>query len=493
MHLAIQAIRNSKDWGPRLSEDLLAIDRICDNLPSLAVRTEIQSRIALACQLSGHASVADVIISKKVLPALRSLDDEDAAEAARTISRSLPSMHLSHPNTFSEQLSMLPPSYADITLSHTVRIILRRVDPREPYEYRSSTARPATYESALSSIQLIAKVRNDSLMYELAGELADSIRAKGSTINENQRRELARQLSEIVDRALPSTIDIKHDGYKIICKSSIERIIGGAEPAWSSLFASADLISNTSDRVFVLTQLASQAPKHSSTRAKDAAERALALVASIPFIDDRLERYQDIAESLTPLFDSIARRSLKLAFDLALNGTSAADKEARRNILDIAHRIAPSLATVLVSSLDDDPARVRVRDELRSNLEVIEARDGLSDAKNLASSSMASLPELSYSQLRSVNSGRAPGGTIDQGRALIERAARSALAASYPTFALAQETVARRAADTDASRKLFFGSCGACNALQQVARRVAGTNPLVTSRTGGFQQARFPP
>jgi hypothetical protein len=128
-------------------------------------------------------------------------------------------------------------------------------------------------------------------------------------------------------------------------------------------------VPNTADRAFVLESLAKILPSEKcSVSARDLFTEALQIIRQIPVLLDRIEHYRRLGEDASSRERDIATSCVKEALKLSVAQNDQESSGARRRLIDLAYRIDPELATSLAAAADDDPARERVRGELRARM-----------------------------------------------------------------------------------------------------------------------------
>jgi hypothetical protein len=166
-------------------------------------------------------------------------------------------------------------------------------------------------------------------------------------------------LTELIARKFPNSRFIKHDGFKIIATAQVARLKPFLRTAWQELLQQAVAVSNTADRVYVVTIIASLLPPKERTWRTEIFEEARSIVALLPASADKIERYQELAERALEHDSKFSRECLEAAARVVVGEQSDNGERATR-LVDIAYQIDPAFASSLAALMNDDPTKTAV-------------------------------------------------------------------------------------------------------------------------------------
>ncbi|MBQ9229779.1 MAG: hypothetical protein IJ190_01230 [Prevotella sp.] len=252
-------------------------------------------------------------------------------------------------------------------LQHIIRVIL--------YQYPDAldiTERQDAYELEYSDYlmlcDLLMRSNVDGQIFDVIDSISGSLTEnKGKHISAQHRQNIKTKLSEIVEKKLPIKDGIRHDGYKLACRIAIESIdcVRRKKGDWNVFVDEIEKIPNIADRSFVYTYLA-RFVQHKFDKEEFLAN-GFNLARSISSRYDKTQRMKmciDTCKKSKTLFD----RLVKEAFS-----DTVADKNGTYrdfcDIVDSAQQYDEGLAGDLIEQLDQDPARLHYKENLRREME----------------------------------------------------------------------------------------------------------------------------
>ena len=190
----------------------------------------------------------------------------------------------------------------------------------------------------------------------------------------------------MIDQKLPDPHNSSHLGYKIASLVQVYRLEDMPRNKWDDIFIKAGEINNITDRCLIYDIISDCLPAKYTYDKKRLQEEALRLIYLIPSTIDRLSRlegYSSPNDSSNKEY-GILKDVLKHAVNLTL--TIEDQNEAglhQRRIVDIADKIKPGFADELVELIDDDPARLRAKSEMKVSAEAAKAKREIANVKNV--------------------------------------------------------------------------------------------------------------
>ena len=311
-------------------------------------------------------------------------------------------------------VDQLPPSLQDRAYFRISEFVLTNVPFSEPFEIVHGNEYDVDYAGALELCEIMKRVHDDCLLYCIA-EATVSALLRGRSCRKVTRQEKAKlgtQISSIAATALPMKGGIQHEGYRIAVEAHALRLRTTKWPDWESLIRRAEGIPNVSDRALVLTIIAGSVQDQYAAKADKLIEGAIGLVAEIPCVFDRADRYASVADALSGFSGSV--RLCKDCLEKALVESAKLDDpssdQLRQRIIDMAYRIDPDHAETLVSLVDDDPARVELRTRIQQRLTTLRltsrAATSFEDPQAFGDDAVDRLPDAAWKMLGSLNSRR---------------------------------------------------------------------------------------
>lgn len=270
------------------------------------------------------------------------------------------------------------------------------------------------------------------------------------------QNDIAARLDKIANNKFPNSRHIKHDGYKILSKAHIAIIGRNTLPPrfWPNLIDDARKIPNTSDRAFVLGNISVVMPRE-GTNYKKVFEEAQQIVESIPVSLEKMLRYRHLANNAIDIDKNMAKRLLDLALKVKVEGNEEAVEKAQKEIMEMAYGIDQDFAASLASTLDNDPAHLRINrrieiQKLKTKMEnQLEMEDNIQKERNIDFEEAAKLA------LGSLNAGRIGTVSFDHTREFIVKAAELPIDEAYSVLSWVIENAVIRFKNTNFAKDLL--------------------------------------
>ncbi|KRF52560.1 hypothetical protein ASG99_12425 [Bacillus sp. Soil768D1] len=351
------------------------------SIPSPYQQCVLLSSLALRCAVNGEQEILREI-AEKYLDVIENCS-EDIDTFNKIIIDTAPLLFEYESNLFFEKIQNVNSSeYRDLAIINVIKYIISKRPIEDPIDL--STIQKKIYFPEASKIcTLIGTLETDSNIYSMISILVDALvepnanNKYASRLREKQLLNITEQLIKIINDKLPDKSNIKHNGYKIASFGCLTKLrdtaSSRANKRWDSIFPtrdelkkSANEISNTSDKVFVLASLGKSTyfvdNELGITLIKEA-ENNLAYLNN-PL--DRVERYELVAESYQKASNS---KAAKFILEQAIISARACSHEQGRDqmlggLIDLAHSIDPNLAQSYASNIDSKESLANLSERL---------------------------------------------------------------------------------------------------------------------------------
>jgi len=443
---------NTKDDIDRLTE-------LIDRIPSHGERAGLFAELAFQCYLNNDLASCQGIVANHVKPLLDSISKDDPDYKTSVLTAAIPSLYRANRITALEMISNLPEYKRDLVYIQICDSILRKTPLSDPYDFTMHDSYLISYDDAVEICDLIEHFSTDANIYIYIELLIDSLLSKVNRIRftTQQKIDIANRLQNIVDRKLPDQNNIKHDGYKIITRAQIGRLMQEKAPFWDRLLKESRNIPNTADKALVLYTVADSFPTKMHSKRDEIIDESIEIINSIPVILEKVDHYQALAERIASFNMNKARHFLQSAMELSVKSSDTDDVvyPKQRRIIDLAYKIDPSFADQLASVVDNDPARVLAQVELRQHLKTLKLKEKMlaTSQDAIDSKSHISLyPQAAWMNLAALNSGKISTFHFSQLVPYIQDAATLPISEAYPILAWIIENTTRRMSNTPQAR-----------------------------------------
>lgn len=463
-------------------EDLDNVASAINRVPSLKLRVQAWKDVALRFAKAERSDDCRRIVNDQIKPLLEMLKGQNESEWMRAVTAASPALYQAHPPTAIEAINTLPPQWKDVSIDLIVRFMFRKLPQGEPYENPEGRCN-LEHSTAIDICALLQLVDTDSLLYLHIETLVESAiwKHNETPFTQEQRNDLAQRLTTLIAAKLPNPRYIVHSGFAIIARAQVMRLSRHRQQ-WEDLIAEGRLIPNVSDRGYVLTSLADALPNDLRERKIELLNEAGHLADSMPSLADKVSRLRMLAESALGIDKPLAKSFLSQAAE-SFGKTDYDDDDdensTRREIVDLAYRIDPELASSLASSMDDDNARQVARARIR----VQELRSDLVNKQDFQPSGsdaeFGQLAQAIWIMLGQLNANRIETRHMRSIREWVQLASAQPLRKAYPVFAWVIENVISRRAQAEEARRLvrelYEASILGCDLISAVASRHYGT------------------
>jgi hypothetical protein len=264
--LAIRCIYQLEEYNQSTHEELEFIIGKIITLPSNIEQSYLFARIASAFQKRGASMNANLIIERNILPILNEYEDKESKEYAMCCLHSLPIVFAYDYLIFEPLLSNISELYQTIhekIINNCSLYVLRDcliADPYSPPPKKKYNL--IKYKECNSLVKLISKAKEDNTILFESRRIIEALSAarRANDFKDIQVESIISEIKKFYDR-FPIRGGIQHDGYKIILKCYVKKFNEKSETdTWDQIISAAKQVNNTSDRCFMLSEIASNLP-----------------------------------------------------------------------------------------------------------------------------------------------------------------------------------------------------------------------------------------
>ena len=426
--------------------DLLSdtdIARVCDMVGRVSDpvrRIDLLSTLAFYLWRAGESHRFSEVVNQRVWPALNGLSGKDRVAAYRAWRSAYPAVWLDDRDRARHAISGFPVSIKDDCIFSLSLSLLQKQPPREPCDDSNSAASLLTFPDIQNLLQLSEETEEDGTIFAIFEWIASDVAGPQSKVRltNDQKAEIRRRMLEVSEKKLPMKQWIQHTGYQILCKAQALRISPTTDQAWQTLVEEAKALGNTADRVYVLAKLAVNLPRKQKGTIDRLLREAESTAEGLPTIEDRHGRLVYIASLTADRYRDQASRTLRKAFELALNPGSPRIAFKEHRLIDLAYRVDPELPMKLAMLFDDDPAREQYKDRAKLQLRNQQLRKDIGDTRSsLNLETLQDDPNLAsatWRALGALNSGRMVATNMARLREMLVCASFYPLNTSYPIY-----------------------------------------------------------
>ena len=459
--------------------DIEALSSLIDIIPSYGERCLLWADLCLRASIAGRSDLTEKFADKYLRSAFSNLPHEDVAYRKKVMIEIAPAMYRAQPSTCLEDLDTLDPDTRDSALRQIIRFLVFDRSPSDPIESSIGLSAKTSYETLLKIESLTTRLTTDWMIYLTAEEVADSLQSQENrfTVNVPQREDISRRFTAIAETKLPVVRQITHPGYQIITLAQALRMRHSKPVEWTRIIVMAQGLGNVSDRVYVLQKVALCLPKNMDEQRRALLNEASSLIAAIPWALDQSDRYIGLAEDLRGLDSALGRQLLTQASSLISKSSSDDVRERQRRIVDVAFRLDEELASKLIEAFDDDQARRKAQDHVRT-LEInkkIASNVGTDEQTKMVDQIRASETyRVGLTLVKALNAGRVQTYHPKDIRDYLELAAKQSLARAFPLLLWYVNNASIRYSGTEHASVFIRPIFNACVVSAQLTGRITG-------------------
>lgn len=223
------------------------------------------------------------------------------------------------------------------------------------------------YDDYRNLLTLMEHSTSEDYFYHICTVISDSMR-KGrpnKPLSSEQKKFVVAEAKRIVEKVLPTSIGIRHDGYKIACLAMLDYAItelsNKDKKKWQELIATVDNVADQAFLNFAIGPFFQR--KHDR---EEFFNRGLELTNGIHSAYDKVNRLdmsitECVENGMGGMVKDIAGKAMEC---LACDGTM----EDHKRLVDAVYQQSPDLAERMLDSLDHDPARMHYKTKLLDHI-----------------------------------------------------------------------------------------------------------------------------
>lgn len=378
--LAVRSVTDTCKSNHR-AQNINPFKQIIDRCPSPIAQVELLTDLGIRLILGDMTTEFRTNIAPTIESVLESYEKTECYPYLVLIAA--PALYEYSRTVFEDRLSHLEPIMKDEALFRVLKYTLSQRAPGDPVDLERMNKTMDIHWTE-KSCRVLEQLTTDNMFFTGLTCLIDKLVHKipgGKelcVLDERHSLNFATQLAESVERKLPDSRNIKHDGFKIVAHASLCRLRSAAEnrkpfrahkdwenicPSYNDLTKQARKIPNLADKVLVLAEIGANMYYAQPSKGKRVLDEAAELIKEIATQTDRFDKYVLIATSFAELgITKSAEFYIEKAFDeiCSMSKDSTVDGKLQ-SVLELAHTISPEFASNLASKTDD--ARIRYRAE----------------------------------------------------------------------------------------------------------------------------------
>lgn len=444
-------------------------------LPDLADQALTWTRIGVLLWFRGKRDLSQRVVAEMLEPLLDANFEHNQPLHEEIVSCAAPLLYLTSAAAANARLDQVLSASAKDDVRNSICVaLLRKMLPSDFYQERERTEFELSYAEAVDVLSQIRLMSSDWAIYANVSRLCNSLAARKNreSIRRNQVADILTNLKKIVEEKLPDVNNIKHEGFLIACLAEILRCqISETKQRdngqWQNLLDRTSSITNSADRVIVISMIASCANGNGPFADGKWFDAIREDILDIPSDRDRIERFQWVAEILEPFDRNKCRVILKDAMLASSHLSDDGVINKRQRILDLAHNIDPSFVNEVIDIIDDDPATQFHKRLLKDHSKLLDSKkEAATDVARLSldGHSVGELTEIACRSLSSLNAGRQIPQSTKDFMQLIEVSKRYPFPLVFPVWLWVVESGLRKATQQMAQKvlpKMFECICSA--------------------------------
>ena len=414
--------------------------RLADLLPSNYIKIDVLSDIAARAWISGRSDISISII-ESIISIIDGVSRSNPILGKALSMLAFPVLYCCRSQVALDYARRLNSYELGSVVSNTLDLLVRKSPASDPDANDRRERAPFSYLEAKEACQLIELLRDDNEIYIAISDLVAAICCKRNTLQftNNQRADIASRLETYYRSKLPDPLNIKHDGYLILCDANMEQLRGSTEhKIWKPLVDQASAIHNLADRGFVLTEIAGLLPSKLGQLRTELQKQASDVFAQVPSITDKINRLIGLSDRTTRSGIALAKQSLKSALIMTLQTDNEEHAtKSRQRIIDIAEKIDSAFADELSDLIDNDPAREYARAEVKDRIKMLAVKKKISNSKetnDISNAEIQHLPEAAWKNVSGLISGRVETKSPELLMSYLHRSSHLAMESAFPVL-----------------------------------------------------------
>ncbi len=493
VRIAIRAFSGLLPTRLESGQDNERLEYLIDAVSARSLRARLWSDLIVRCVVVGRTDDGRRLVNQKLRPLLEGLKRTSEYEWLESIRHATAALYVGNPLETLALLRGLPKHWKMLAYQSLCRYLVTGVPDGEPFQ-KGPAPYHLDYDACVDVLRICREIEDDATIFVYLEAVADSVSWKHNrhVFSQTQKNALAEAIRDIVKEKLPSPFGIKHDGFAILGEAQAARLAREKAVDWNAIVSRGRAITNVSDRVFVLTDIALALHSGQTTLRAELVAEAHTLCATIPSISDRLGRLRLVASAALH-FDKVLARKVLLQAGQTLKGNRTPGGEEHletSKLVDLAYQLDPDLASSMASNLDGDEGRKEAR--RRVDYQALKSRmiedDRRKTEVQAEGSEVTTMASVSWELLGQLNATRIPAREVPSSMDLLRDMRTRSLTEAFPVLSfVVANAVARRGHADEAKvflRELFEGTLSACEMARAVISRAAGRQLSVDQPIG---------
>lgn len=347
-------------------EDIDEFKRLMDYDGNEVDSIILWSRVALEFYGVNDIECFNNIMNRFVTKAIEK--DFSDWDKKRVLYHIAPAMYLNSKALFYDCLKSHDNCLYNACIEHTARYIQTKY-PYSEYTGRGEIEVQVVLEKNDYDklLDLMRHTKDDGFVFSLTDTMSKAIKQNlGNKLTREMQRALWNEMADVVSERLPMEGGIRHDGYKIACMAMIEGSRPGGKLDDNRLKREIEAIGNRADQAFLYAHVACYMP--STGLKKEFIELAVQKTEGIDYTFDKFNRFMlCLQDSFVAAKSKVREISQKVMESLKNDGNGSYNDYQR--MLDLVRDHDEQLADSMLEMVDDDPARVQYKKQLRLRMQ----------------------------------------------------------------------------------------------------------------------------
>ena len=447
--LSIRAYSGLLPKNKETLEDYQRLTNLINRIPSNGERVLLWCELALRCYLKNRPDLGGKIVNEHVKPLLQNIPEKDYRFTRQLTSYIAPTLYNAHKLTAFDVIEKLPFIDKDKAYSNICVVILTKVPPGDPYDGKEYKG--LTYEDIIDICEILNKMVSDNNIFYFINCITDTMSKRKAVYSGQQKADIARRIGEIIEKKFPDPKNIQHDGYKIASEAVIQSLVKSGPKPWLQLITRAKKIPNLADSAFILGIIAEAMPSKEVNLRLTTLNEAKELVDKIPATLDRIDHYESLASFAANFDIAWAKQIIQHAVTASVSSGSPELHQVQKNLINLAYRIDPEMASSLASLVDDDEARKETRSNLKREILLQELKKSMTEHKKVEKGAMNSkdCAKAARMVLGSLNAGRTNSIHVEDTREFFKVASNCTFGQAFSIMSWIIENIVVRYGKTD--------------------------------------------
>lgn len=366
-------------------EDLKTITTLISRIPSQVNKLRLWTEVGFTAYITDRHDIMRNTIDSHVLPLL-----QDMFEIKHDFSDDLNPftlLHIDNPELSLNYIKRLPKTLQEQIYYKICYFYLHKQNPFDVYDLRGEIKYAVNFSELSKTISVLNNIETDSIIYSVIDSICKAIKDCKEGITKPQVVTLIGDIKRIIDSKLPDTMNIRHEGYKLIANARLF-LVDKQNQNWSQLISQINKIPNKSDKLFikavVIDDFPSDTTKSSQGLRKSLIDDVFDELKSLRIHYEYVQRVIDLSDIMYKVdrnrWKEVVKRAFSLSNDLELGNEIYT---SQKNILDSIYRFDPEFAKSLVKTLDPQNSVHGISRLIQDHLDSLEIANKIRNSKSL--------------------------------------------------------------------------------------------------------------